>query len=188
LLDDRGIAFHPEHRVSRIDGTARKVFFDGAEASYDLLVGVPPHKAPRVVEEAGLTDATGYVPTHPETLEILADPETLTTRYPGVFAIGDITAVRLLNALFLPKAGVFVEAEARVVAQNIAAAVGGRGGLARFDGRGFCYVEVGEGMAAFGSGNFYEYPGPSVALEPPSAQYRRDKEEFERVLDTWFTR
>jgi sulfide:quinone oxidoreductase len=188
MLNDRGIAFHPERRVSRIDSASRKAFFDGEEASYDLLVGVPPHKAPQVVVEAGLTDSTGYIPAHPETLEILSDPDALTTHYPGVFAIGDVTAVRLLNSMFLPKAGVFVEAEARVVAQNVATTIGGEARAIRFDGRGSCYVEVGDGMAAFGSGRFFDYPGPSVTLEPPSAQYRRDKEEFERVLDIWFTR
>jgi hypothetical protein len=43
-----------------------------------------------------------------------------------VYAIGDVTAVRLLNGTLLPKAGVFAESEARVVAQAIAADISGQ--------------------------------------------------------------
>jgi sulfide:quinone oxidoreductase len=131
-------------------------------------------------------DDTGYVPVHPQTLEILADLDTLDTRYPNVFAIGDVTAIRLLNAMLLPKAGVFAEAQAQVVAAAIAADIQGEPAPDRYDGQGFCYVEVGDGMAAYGSGNFYAYPGPRVRLEAPTTEGRRAKEEFERLLDTWF--
>jgi sulfide:quinone oxidoreductase len=88
--------------------------------SYDLLIGVPPHRAPSLKLDAGLVDASGYVPVHPRTLEILSDLDTLEVRFPGVFAIGDVASIRLLNATLLPKAGVF--AEAHVVAAAIAAA------------------------------------------------------------------
>lgn len=186
MLSERGIAYHPEHAVSRIDGASHQVVFNEETVPYDLLVGIPPHKAPTSVEQAGLTDATGYIPTHPQTLQILSDPETLATRFPGVFAIGDVTAIRLLNSMLLPKAGVFVEGQARSVALNIAADIKGEGGASHFDGKGYCYVEVGDGMAAYGAGNFYAYPAPSVTLQPPSLQFRQDKEQFERVLEAWF--
>jgi sulfide:quinone oxidoreductase len=84
LLVEHGIDYRPEHVVSRIDGAARRIVFNGNEVSYDLLIGVPPHRAPQVVVDAGLVDGTGYVPTHPQTLELLSDPDTLTTRFPGV--------------------------------------------------------------------------------------------------------
>lgn len=186
MLGDRGIAYHPERAVSRVDGASRTIHFDGETAAFDLLVAVPPHRPPRVLVEAAMTDATGYVPVHPQTLEILADADTLATTHPGVYAIGDATSVRLLNGMLLPKAGVFAEAEARVVAENIAAEARGREPRARFDGRGFCYIEVGDGMAAYGRGSFYAYPGPAVTMGPPSREFKKAKEEFERLLDTWF--
>jgi sulfide:quinone oxidoreductase len=186
MLAERRIDFHPQHTVSRVDGESRTVHFDQDVVPFDLLIAVPPHRAPRVVTEAGLTDATGYVPVHPQTLELLADAETLETRYPGTVAIGDIAAIRLMNAMLLPKAGVFVEAQARVVAENIAAQIAGREPRARFDGRGFCYLEVGDGMAAYAAGDFYAYPAPRIVMEQPSVEHKRAKEEFERVLDTWF--
>lgn len=187
MLEQRGIRYHPEHLVSRVDGSNRTIAFGEAAVPYDLLIGIPPHQAPRVVRDAGLTDSTGYIPVHPKTLEILSEPETLATRYPGLYAIGDVASVRLLNGLLLPKAGVFAEGEARVVAHNIAARLRGEPQASSYDGLGFCYVEVGQGMAAYGAGDFYAYPGPRVTLEPASLDYRRAKEEFEHLLTTWFT-
>ncbi len=186
FLAERGIRYQPNRAVVRVDGSSRRLHFPDETVPFDLLMAVPPHRAPGPVVEAGLTDASGYVPVHPQTLEILADHETLETRFPGVYAIGDVTAIRLMDAMLLPKAGVFVEAEARVVAENIAAQIEGREPMARFDGRGFCYVEVGDAMAAYGSGDFFAFPVPTVTLDAPSAAYRRAKEEFERLLETWF--
>lgn len=184
MLADHGVDYQPGRTLSAV--AARSASFDGEEVPFDVLIVVPPHRAPSVLVEAGLTDRTGYVPVHPATLEILADPETLTTRAPGVHAIGDATSIRLMNRLLLPKAGVFAEAEARVVAATIAARMAGEEPRARFDGSGFCYIEVGDGLAAYGAGNFYAFPEPAVRLDLPTADYKRAKHEFERVLDTWF--
>jgi sulfide:quinone oxidoreductase len=188
MLAEREITYAGDHTVSSIDPASRKLLFDDDEASYDLLVGVPPHKAPQVVIESGLTDSSGYIPVHPQTLEVLTDVENLETDYTGVYAIGDVTTVTLLNLMPLPKAGVFAEAEARVVAENIVADVAGEPGSARYNGRGQCHVEVGGGLAALAGGNFYGSPGPRITLEPPSARSQQEKGEYERVLDTWFVR
>jgi sulfide:quinone oxidoreductase len=140
---------------------------------FDLLVGVPVHAAPRVALEAGLTDETGWVPV---------DLQTLETPYPGIFAIGDITSIRQPNTtgFFLPKAGIFADEQARVVARNISDEIIGEVKQSRFDGKGFCYLEVGDGMAAYGSGNFYAYPVPRVSLEPPTQQLHKERIELER--------
>jgi sulfide:quinone oxidoreductase len=177
MLTERGIEFHKEQIALKIDAASRKVLFEIDETSYDLLVGVPGHKAPRSVRESQLVDASGWVPV---------DAATLQTRHPGVFAIGDVTAIRLANGMFLPKAGVFADGHARVVAENIAAEIGGSGGTSQFKGYGFCYVEVGGGVAAYGAGNFYGLPGPRVTLEQPAERFRKEKEEIERTaLALW---
>ena len=186
MLRDRGIVYHPQRTLTSVDPESRTIHFEEGTVPCDLLVGIPPHQAPTLMAEAGLIDDSGYVPVHPQTLEILSDPETLEVQYPGVFAIGDMTAVRLLNSMLLPKAGVFAEAQAQVVAASIAAKIQGEPRPHGYDGYGFCYVEVGDGLAANGSGDFYAYPGPRVTLETPSASARRAKEEYEQVLDTWF--
>jgi sulfide:quinone oxidoreductase len=172
LLAARGVGFHPEHALAAVDPASREVAFgNGATAFFDLLAYVPPHRAPAVVREAGLLNEAGW---------ITVDPGTLETEHPGVYAIGDLAAARLRNGLFLPKAGVFAHAQALVVARNIAAQVAGRPPPARFDGRGYCWVEAGDGKAAFGSGDFYALPGPAIHLRGPSRLLHWGKVAFEK--------
>jgi sulfide:quinone oxidoreductase len=173
MLKERNIEYHPKQKVQRIDDNTRKIVFEEGEVSFDLLVGIPVHAAPRVVREAGLTDETGWVPV---------DLQTLETPYPGIFAIGDITSILQPNTtgFFLPKAGIFADEQARVVARNISTEILGQAKQGRFDGRGFCYLEMGDGTAAYGSGNFYAYPSPRVYLEPPSQQFHKERKELEQ--------
>jgi sulfide:quinone oxidoreductase len=171
MLEERGVALHPEQIPMKIDVGSRRVLFELEDASFDILLGVPPHVAPAAVRESGLTDASGWIPV---------DATTLATRYAGVYAIGDVTAIRLANGMFLPKAGVFADAEARVVAERIAGELNDSATARSYDGRGFCYIEVGNGQAAYGVGTFYGTPGPRISLESPSHGFRREKVELER--------
>ena len=186
FLDDRGIGHHFNHQVTQIDPSSGEIRFGDETVPYDLLVGIPPHRAPEALQQAGITDSSGYVPVHPQTLELLSDVDTLEVQYPGVYAIGDIAAVRLLNSMLLPKAGVFAEGQAQTVAAAIAADINGDERPRGYDGNGFCYVDVGDGLAAYGSGDFYAYPGPRITLDMPSEEGRRAKGEYESLLETWF--
>jgi sulfide:quinone oxidoreductase len=177
MLAQRGIEYSPKTPVKKVDPARQRLLFDGFETEYEVLVGIPPHIAPKVVRDAGLTDESGWV---------TIDRYTMRTRFDGVYAVGDSTIVPLGEGRFLPKAGVFAAAQGRVVAQNIAAEVGGRAPDARFDGKGFCWVEVGGANAALGEGDFYATPVPQVVLHVPSAEQRRAKEEYERqILNEW---
>jgi sulfide:quinone oxidoreductase len=173
MLEERGIQLNFKRKVERIDAAARKIIFDDGEVGYDLLIGVPPHVAPKVVKDAGLTDETGW---------ITVDIETLVTAHPGVYAIGDVTSVPQPNpsGLSLPKAGVFADEESRVVAANIAAEIAGEERPKRNDGKGFCYIEMGDGLAAYGSGDFFGYPGPRVYLEQPSKDFHEERKRLEQ--------
>jgi sulfide:quinone oxidoreductase len=175
LLSERSIEYYPKQKIKEIDGDNHKLVFEASGTSFDLLVGVPPHVAPPVVRKAGLTDNTGWIPV---------DLQTLETSYPGVFAIGDIASIRQPNptGLFLPKAWVFAEGEARVVARNISSQILGDGKGSMFDGKGFCYIEVGEGLAAYGSGDFYAYPVPRVYLEAASEHFHSERKALEQEL------
>jgi sulfide:quinone oxidoreductase len=186
MLAERKIHYHPRQAPRAVDPGSRSIYLDHRTVPCDLLIGIPPHRAPPPVVDAQLTDESGYVPVHPQTLELLADLDNLEVHYPGVYAIGDVTAIRLLNQKLLPKAGVFAEAQATVVAASIAATIKGEDRPRGFDGSGFCYVEIGEGLAVYGSGDFYAYPAPRVVLEAPSASARKAKQEYEQVLDAWF--
>ena len=177
MLHEQGIGYYTEQSVLKIDGKSKTVIFETEETRYDLLIGVPPHKAPKVVKDAGLVDATGWIPV---------DPYTMKTKYEGIFAIGDITSIKLKNGMFLPKAGVFAESQGKVVAHNIAAEIRGEEKTVQFEGYGYCYIDVGEEKAAYAAGNFYKSPAPEVKLEPPSEKYKKEKEEFEKMrIESW---
>ena len=172
LLTERSIGYHTEEMVLKVDGSARQLLFETNDAEYDLLLGVPPHVAPPALRESGLTDTSGWVPVTAGTLQ---------TRFPHVYTIGDAAAVRLHNGLFLPMAGVFAFQEGLVVAENIAAEIQG-GKPTEFTGEGFCYIDVGDGKAAFGSGNFLAAPAPRVTFAPPSTEFKRAKTEFTNAI------
>ncbi|GAB3776244.1 sulfide:quinone oxidoreductase [Nocardioides ginsengisegetis] len=171
---ERGIAWHPETLVHSID-PARKVavLTDGGELPFDLLLAVPVHRAPAVVVEAGLTQ-DGWVPV---------DPFTLETRFPDVYAVGDVTSVGT------PKAGVFAEGQAAVVADAIAARMRSDSAGATYDGRGICYLELGHDEVARVEVVFRPGEMPVGALEGPTPELAADKAAFgaERV-QRWFGR
>ncbi|MBI1847816.1 MAG: FAD-dependent oxidoreductase [Candidatus Rokubacteria bacterium] len=129
MVEGKGIGFHGQHKLSAVDPGRRELTFEnGARANYDLLVLTPPHRCPAVVKEAGLAGDSGWV---------AVDPGTLATTHERVFAIGDVTAIKLPVGLMLPKAGVFAHHQAEAVAENIAAAITGRAAHQRFDGSGY---------------------------------------------------
>jgi sulfide:quinone oxidoreductase len=172
LIEARGIAYHPEHQVKEIDPAARRISFaNGVSAEYDLLLYVPPHRAPAVAREAGLTNETGWIPV---------DRHTLRTRYEDVFALGDITIIPLKMGRPLPKAGVFAHGQAEVVAHNIAHAWTGKGAPRRFTGYGMCFIEAGGGRAGIGKGNFYAEPTPQVEMRQPSLMWHAAKILYEK--------
>ena len=176
-LATRGIGFFPRRVPARIDGGERRVVFeDGAEARYDLLIAVPPHVAPKVVRDAQLVGASGWIAVDPATLEVKQPAG------PGeVYAIGDVSVVPLPGRykpdvpLVLPKAGVFAEAQGRVAAQQIAARILGTTTDAAFDGRGYCFLETGGGRAVKAEGSFFELPHPVMRKRVPDEDQLRDK-------------
>jgi sulfide:quinone oxidoreductase len=175
-LAEHGIAFFPNHKATAVE--AGSVVFTTGRRSYDLLLGVPPHRPPAAVRESGLVDDTGWVPV---------DPHTLETKSPGVYAIGDVVQIMMANGKPLPKAGVFAEAMGEVVADRIAARLSGKETGARFAGEGGCYLEVGGGQAMMIQGRFLAEPEPEVSLTEASPRYLDEKRAFEsHRLQAWF--
>ena len=168
---ERSIHWHPERRVTSLDA-GRKVALlsDGGEMPFDLFLGVPLHRVPPVVAESGLI-VDGWVPV---------DPLTLETAAPGVYAIGDVASVGT------PKAGVFAEGQAAVVAANIAATLRGDGSTT-YDGQGTCYLEFGRDLVARVSVTFLSGQAPAGELEGPSPALAADKIVFGASrIERWF--
>jgi sulfide:quinone oxidoreductase len=159
---ERGIAWHAGRGVRALDA-ARKVAVldDDSELPYDLYLGVPVHRAPAVVEESGMC-VDGWIPVNPWTLE---------TSFPGVYAVGDVTSVGT------PKAGVFSEGQAALVADRIIAQHRGDDG-GEYDGRGICYIEFGRGEVAQVNVVFLAGQQPVGEFGAPSVGYTADKKQF----------
>ena len=169
---ERGIEFVPGRKVAAVEPESKAVVFeDGEELTCDLFLGVPRHRAPDVVLESGMA-VDGYVPV---------DSATLETTFPGVYAVGDVATAGV------PKAGVFSEGAARVVAASIIAARTGGSPPEPFDGRGACYIEFGGGRIGRVDIDFLSGPKPTGTLQEPSAALVAEKRHFgSSRRERWF--
>jgi sulfide:quinone oxidoreductase len=179
MLAARGIHYHPLFTFKELRPHTREVVAsDGRSHKVDLLIGVPPHQAPNVVRSSPLLGVSGF---------IHADARTLQTEHDDVYAIGDVATVRLPNDKALPKAGVFAHAEAKVVARQVADKLAGETSHAAFDGKGYCWVELGDGRAGFAGGDFYAEPDPQLKMRRPGRPLHWGKVAFEKWwLHHWF--
>jgi sulfide:quinone oxidoreductase len=185
FLDERGVGFHPQHKLSSVDPGKKEIAFEnGQEAAFDLLVAVPPHQGPEVVRKSVLANEAGW---------ISVDRRTLKTGFENIYALGDVASISLPGRyrpdapLLLPKAGVFAHFQASAVAHNIASEIKGGTSRKEFGGKGYCFLETGHGMAGYGSGNFYGEPEPAVTFGRPGRLWRFAKVLFEKWwLRHWF--
>jgi sulfide:quinone oxidoreductase len=162
-LTERGIEYIPNQQIVALDtGEGEARLADGESLPYDLFVGIPVHRAPQVVLDSGLADGD-WVPV---------ERTNLATRFADVYAVGDVTA------LSMAKAGVFAEAAARVVAEDIAARLHGEQLERPYEGAGMCYLEFGGGAVAKVEANFFGGPQPTARLVGPSRELAAEKVDF----------
>ena len=162
-FSEREIEFHPGARIASLDPDRSVVLLEGGEeVPYDLFLGVPKHRAPDVVRASGMT-TDGYVPV---------DSATLETAFPGVYAVGDVATVGV------PKAGVFSEGAAKVVAAELISRVRDGRMPDGYDGRGSCYVEFGSDRVGRVDIDFLTGPKPTGVFQQPSPELVSEKEEF----------
>jgi sulfide:quinone oxidoreductase len=175
-LAERGIEEVPECLVTSIDpATGLAQLASGETLPYDLFVGIPVHRAPAVLETSGLL-VNGWVPV---------DQSNLRTRFPGVYALGDVCT----GPRTVPKAGIFAESAARVVADDIAAAISGADPPAPFEGSGICYAEFGAGLVGKVEVNFLRGEAPDAQRYDPSQEYAFEKCQFGATRRArWFGR
>src|SRR5438445_1782649 len=160
---ERDIAWVPNRLVRALDPARHvAVLDDESEMPYDLFLGIPKHRVPDVVAASGMTE-DGWIPVNPLTLE---------TRFPGVYAVGDVTSVGT------PKAGIFSEGAARVVAAEIIAAAENGKQPSGYDGRGFCYIEFGAGRVGSVEVQFLTGQPPTGTYHGASTALAAEKREF----------
>jgi sulfide:quinone oxidoreductase len=160
---ERGIRFVKDRLVTALD-PARKVAVldDGSELPYALFLGVPVHRVPKVVVDSGLA-VDGWVPVN---------KQTLATRFPGVYAVGDV------NSVGTPKAGVFAEGSAKIAAAGIIAELRGGEPPGPYAGAGSCYVEMGGERVGRVDVNFLGGPKPTGTFQAPTEALVAEKVQF----------
>ncbi|MEO7223096.1 MAG: FAD/NAD(P)-binding oxidoreductase [Devosia sp.] len=160
---ERGIVFMGSTRVAAVDETAHSVTTDtGATLLCDLFLGVPKNQAADIVVSSGMTE-NGWV---------TVDPRTLATKWPDVYAVGDLAATGA------PKAGVFAEGAAKAVAANIISRLRHEEETAKNPGFGSCYIEFGAERIAKVEVDFFSGPKPTGTFYGVSEALREDKKLF----------
>ena len=161
---ERGIEFIPDREVVALDpDTHQALLSDGSFLPFDLFLGVPVHRVPDVVSASGMMQ-NGWIPV---------DPATAATRYPGVYALGDVTSVGT------PKAGVFAERAALALAGQLAARIRGEAEPPGYDGTGTCWIEFGNHEVGEVAVDFFSTPGqPTGTFTEPSLRTAAEKTEF----------
>jgi len=168
---ERNIEWTPGQLVTSIDpGTKTASLRDGGTLPYDLFLGVPIHRVPAVVAASGLA-VDGWIPV---------DRGTLATRFPDVYAVGDVTSVGV------PKAGVFAEGAAGVVAERIIAKIRGGEEPTPYGGLASCYVEFGDHLVGRVDADF-SGPTPTGPFAAASLETAEEKKQFASTRrQRWF--
>jgi len=162
-FEERNIKFIAKHLVKTIDAPRKvAVLDDGTEMPFDLFLGIPKHRVPDVVEKSGMT-VNGWIPV---------EKTNLKTKYPGVYAIGDV------NSVGTPKAGVFAEGAAKVAAKTIIAELEKGEQPSPYKGNGICYVEFGDGRVGKVNVDFFSGPSPFGSYTEASVDLVADKQYF----------
>jgi sulfide:quinone oxidoreductase len=173
---ERAITFVKDQLVKALDPARQvAVLSDGTELPYALFLGIPVHRVPQVVVESGLAaHPLDWVPVNKQTLE---------TKFPRVYAVGDV------NGVGTPKAGVFAEGSAQIVAAAIISQLRGGPPPDAYRGRGSCYVEFGHGQVGRVDVDFLSGPKPTGTFQQPSAGLVEEKTHFGvSRLQRWFGR
>jgi sulfide:quinone oxidoreductase len=160
-FEERNIQFIPQRKVASLNGKLA-ILDDGTEMPFSLFLGIPKHVAPDVVLQSGMTE-NGWIPV---------DRANLLTKFPNVYAIGDVTSVGT------PKAGVFAEGAAKIAAASIIAAFNKQENQSPYTGAGSCYIEFGKGEVGRVDVDFFSGPKPFGIHHDASAALAVDKEYF----------
>ena len=161
-FEERNITFIPQRKVIRVRDDKKVVLDDGTELPCDLFLGIPKHVAPDVVLQSGMVES-GWIPVN---------RSNLLTKFPNVYAVGDV------NSVGTPKAGVFAEGAAKIAADSIIADYYGKEHGTSYNGAGSCYIEFGKGTVARVDVDFFSGPKPVGIHHEASEALVADKEYF----------
>jgi sulfide:quinone oxidoreductase len=130
IAADKNINIVPDFSIESVNAADKRInSFEKERIDYDLLVCIPPNLGPRVLDESGLADGTGYA---------LTDPRTLKAKKADfIYIMGDNSNVST------SKAGSVAHFEAETVIENLEREMQGEKPIPSFDGHANCYIESG---------------------------------------------
>ncbi|MEO8960961.1 MAG: FAD-dependent oxidoreductase [Ginsengibacter sp.] len=177
LLSKHDIEFLPKHKVTALDTIKKQAIIDGlAPMDYDLFMGVPIHRPPKVILES-VFGKDGW---------IKVDRTNLKTEFDNVYAIGDVTHIPV-GDFAVPKTGSFAEDAAKAVVADMMNRIKGEHNEVKYHAAGTCYFELESGKVAKIDANFLGGDEPQLSFIGPSEEYLADKIEFETSrIKKWF--
>ena len=174
LLESENIKFHGSCKTVSVEKNLLK-FEDGSTTNFDLLIAIPPHKAPEIIYDAALAQENQFIPVKRD----------CKTQFDKVYAIGDVTNMMITDKIAVPKAGIFAEGEGVAVAQDIISQIRKEETKSIFDGKGGCFVEMGL-TAGYVYVDMFAEPNPITRLDKPAPEHLEEKENFEKErIEKW---
>ena len=168
LINSEKIEFHESCKIKSVE--SNKLIFENSEADFDLLFAVPPHIAPEVIYQTGLAQENNFIPINRD----------CKTSYENVFAVGDVTTLKVTEKMAVPKAGVFAEGQGLAVAKSIVSKIQSKEGIELFDGKGGCFIESGRDTASLIEVDMFSGPSPSANLTESTSEHLDEKIQFEK--------
>ena len=169
------IALSQGGRVTSVDAATKTIVTDFGNYNADVANVIPPHKAGRIAEIAGVADNTGWCPI---------DPVSFASKLaPNIYVIGDACF-----AGSIPKSASAANAQARACSAAIVNALAGKvSETPRLNGA--CYNTVAPGYAFSLKGIYQPKDGQfaesEVTTSPVEASHEVRQREADQALD-WF--
>ncbi len=168
LINSENIIFHNSCKIKSVE--PNKLIFEDSEAEFDLLLAIPPHIAPEVIYESGLAKQDNFI----------SIDRDCKTPYENVYAVGDVTSLKVTDTWAVPKAGVFAEEEGQIVAKRIVSKIHSSEDTTLFDGKGGCFIESGRNTASLIEIDMFSGPTPSTKITESTTGHLDEKLQFEK--------
>ena len=174
LVNSEKITFHNSQKIKRVE--SKKLIFENSEYSFDILLAIPPHIAPKVIYDSNLAKEPGFI----------SIDRNCKTPFENIYAVGDVTSLRVTDSIAVPKAGIFAEGEGITVAKNIISKLESNEISVLFDGKGGCFLESGRDTASILEVDMFTNEKPSTELTESTKDNLSKKLDFEKErLSKW---
>jgi len=146
-------------KLASVDAEAKTVTStEGEDVEYDLLITIPPHRGVKAMQDSGISDEKGWLPSNRYTLQYQSPDKS----YDEVYVVGDAGPIRM------NKMGINAHFQALKTAQNLIYDYHGNGVKSYYKGEQGCPI-VESSYTASTSGKAYmvtwTYGNPAKPFE-----------------------